>query len=217
MSRILIVDDHHLVREGLRVLLEQDPVHEVVGEASQPDEALAAAVALQPDIVLLDIGLGEEDGVGLVRLLTERLAQARVLVLSMFSDGETVRQALLAGAAGYLVKGASVHDLRAAIGAVMRGERYLHSSVTGVMVDDGLRWLRSGDVLSPREREVMRLLAAGRTAGSIAGSLGISVHTVRRHLANSAAKLDLHGTYALRAYAVTHGFGRPLDLRGQGT
>lgn len=216
MSRILIVDDHHLVREGLRVLLEQDPVHEVVGEASQPDEALAAAVALQPDIVLLDIGLGEEDGVGLVRLLTERLAQARVLVLSMFSDGETVRQALLAGAAGYLVKGASVHDLRAAIGAVMRGERYLHSSVTGVMVDDGLRWLRSGDVLSPREREVMRLLAAGRTAGSIAGSLGISVHTVRRHLANSAAKLDLHGTYALRAYAVTHGFGRPLDLRGQG-
>lgn len=216
MSRILIVDDHHLVREGLRVLLEQDPVHEVVGEASQPDEALAAAVALQPDIVLLDIGLGEEDGVGLVRLLTERLAHARVLVLSMFSDGETVRQALLAGAAGYLVKGASVHDLRAAIGAVMRGERYLHSSVTGVMVDDGLRWLRSGDVLSPREREVMRLLAAGRTAGSIAGSLGISVHTVRRHLANSAAKLDLHGTYALRAYAVTHGFGRPLDLRGQG-
>ena len=204
------------MREGLRVLLEQDPVHEVVGEASQPDEALAAAVALQPDIVLLDIGLGEEDGVGLVRLLTERLAQARVLVLSMFSDAETVRQALLAGAAGYLVKGASVHDLRAAIGAVMRGERYLHSSVTGVMVDDGLRWLRSGDVLSPREREVMRLLAAGRTAGSIAGSLGISVHTVRRHLANSAAKLDLHGTYALRAYAVTHGFGRPLDLRGQG-
>lgn len=216
MSRILIVDDHHLVREGLRVLLEQEPAHEVVGEASQPDEALAAAVALRPDVVLLDIGLGEEDGVGLLSLLSERLPHARVLVLSMFADAETVRQALLAGAAGYLVKGASVDDLRAAIEAVLRGERYLHSSVAGVVVDDGLRWLRIGDVLSPREREVMRLLAAGRTAGSIAGSLGISVHTVRRHLANSAAKLDLHGTYALRAYAVTHGFGRPVDLRGQG-
>ncbi len=216
MSRILIVDDHRLVREGLRVLLEQEAVHEVIGEASQPDEALAAAVALRPDVVLLDIGLGDEDGVGLVRQLLERVPQARVLVLSMFADGETVRQALLAGAAGYLVKGASVHDLREAIGAVLRGERYLHSSVAGVVVDDGLRWLRTGEVLSPREREVMRLLAAGRSAGSIAGSLGISVHTVRRHLANSAAKLDLHGTYALRAYAVTHGFGRPVDLRGRG-
>jgi DNA-binding NarL/FixJ family response regulator len=209
MHRVVVVDDHRLVREGLRLLLQQDGDTEVVGEAARADDAVDLVVAERPDVALVDIGLSDDDGVSLIGLIRSRVPATRVLVLSMFSDGETVRQALLAGASGYLVKGASAQQLLTAIDAVARGERYLHPSVAGVVVDDGLRWLRSAGGLSPREREVMRLLGSGRNAIAIATALGISIHTVRRHLANAAQKLDLHGTQALRAYAVRHGLGAP--------
>ena len=123
----------------------------------------------------------------------------------MHREGETVRQALHAGAAGYVVKGARSSDLLDAIRAVSRGERYLHSSVTGAIVDDSMRWMAVGGDLSSREREVLASIASGNTIGATATTLGISPNTVRRHLANISEKLDLHGAAALTRYANEHG------------
>ncbi len=210
MIRIVLVEDHQLVREGLRLLLEQEPEFEIAGESASPEEAVEQALAQRPDLILLDIALADDDAIPLIGLLRARAPASRVLVLSMYADAETVRQALLAGAAGYLVKGASAVELTAAIRAVARGEIFLHSAIAGVVLNDGLRWLRTGAALSPREREVVSLLGDGRAPGRIAETLGISVHTVRRHLANAAEKLHVRGTAALRSYAVAHGFTRHL-------
>lgn len=210
MTRILLVEDHVLVREGLRLLLGQEPDFEIVGEASTVNHAIDCAISARPDVILLDIALADDDGIPLIGVLRARVPDARVLVLSMFADAETVRQSLLAGAAGYLVKGATVDELTAAIHAVALGGTFLHSAIAGVVLDDGLRWLRNGTRLSPREREVISLLGDGRSAGWIAGALGISVHTVRRHVANASEKLDVHGARALRSYAIAHGFARHL-------
>lgn len=210
VTRILLVEDHHLVREGLRLLLEQEAGFGIVGEASTVDEAMSGAIETRPDVILLDIGLEDEDGVPLIRLLRGRVPESRILVLSMFADAETVRQAFLAGAAGYLVKGATAQELMAAVRAVAAGHTFLHSQIAGVVLDDSLRWLRSGDQLSPREREIVSLLGDGRSPGWIADALGISLHTVRRHVANAAEKLHVRGTRGLRMYAVGHGFARHL-------
>jgi DNA-binding NarL/FixJ family response regulator len=210
VTSVVLVEDHQLVREGLRLLLEQEPEFEITGEASSPEQALEQALAQHPDIILLDIALADDDAIPLIGLLRARAPSSRILVLSMYADAETVRQALLAGAEGYLVKGASRAELTAAIRAVKRGETFLHSAIAGVVLNDGLRWLRNGARLSPREREVVSLLGDGRTPGRIAETLGISVHTVRRHLANAADKVQVRGIVALRAYAVTHGFVRHL-------
>lgn len=202
------------MREGLRLLLEQEAGFEIAGEAATVEQAIERAVAARPDVILLDIALADDDGVPLIGLLRARVPDSRILVLSMFADAETVRQAFLAGAAGYLVKGATVGDLTAAIHAVARGETFLHSAIAGVVLDDSLRWLRNGARLSPREREVISLLGDGRSPSTIAAALGISVHTVRRHVANAGEKLGVHGTRALRTYAIAHGFARHL-LSGQ--
>jgi DNA-binding NarL/FixJ family response regulator len=210
VTRILLVEDHELVREGLRLLLEQEPDFEIIGEASNVGQATDVALAQTPDVILLDIGLADEDGVPLIRVLAARAPASRILVLSMFADAETVRQALLAGAEGYLVKGASVRELTAAVRAVAAGGTFLHSAIAGVVLDDGLRWLRNGTPLSPREREVVSLLGDGRSPGWIAEALGISVHTVRRHVANAGEKLNVRGTGGLRSYAIGHGVARHL-------
>jgi DNA-binding NarL/FixJ family response regulator len=208
--RILLVEDHPIVREGLRLLLEQQADLVIIGETGGALQAVALAVELAPDVVLMDIGLGSDDGVPVIESIRSRMPATRVLALSMFVDGETVRQALLAGAAGYVVKGASADELVAAIRAVAAGRTFLHSAIAGVVLDDGLRWLQAGAPLSPREREVLSLLAGGRSASLIARGLGISINTVRRHLANTAEKLGIHGSRALGQYARQHGLARPL-------
>jgi DNA-binding NarL/FixJ family response regulator len=207
--RLLLVDDHAIVREGIILVLNRQPDLLVIGEAGTPHEALELAIDRRPDVIILDIGLGEQDGVPLVETLLARVPEARVLVLSMFDDAETVRQALLAGAAGYVVKGATSDELGAAVRAVAHGDSYVHSSIAAPVIEDGLRWLRSGSSLTRREREVLSLLASGKTATAIGRVLGISAHTVRRHLANTAAKLNLHGGGALVRYATKHGLARP--------
>lgn len=207
--RLLLVDDHAIVREGIILVLNRQPDLLVIGEAGTPHDALERAIESRPDVIILDIGLGEQDGVPLIETLLARVPEARVLILSMFDDAETVRQALLAGAAGYVVKGATSDELGAAVRAVAHGDRYVHSSIAAPVIEDGLRWLRSGSSLTRREREVLSLLASGKTATRIGGVLGISVHTVRRHLANTAAKLNLHGGGALVRYATKHGLARP--------
>jgi two-component system NarL family response regulator len=143
----------------------------------------------------------------LLRGLRSRLPNLRIVVLTMHSDPETVRQALAAGAAGYLVKGAQSRELVDAIRAVARGDRYLHSSITATVVDDSIRWFETG-AMSAREREVLSLLASGQSPAQIATSLDISVHTVRRHLANVSDKLGVRGMNALTRYAIRNGLAR---------
>lgn len=206
--RTLLVDDHAVVREGLRLVLGQQADLSVVGEAADPSEAMDLAERLRPDVIVMDIALGPQDGVAAIEAILARVPQARVLVLTMFHDAETLRQCLLAGAAGFVVKGANSSDLIDAIRAINRGERYIHSSVVGLVVEDSLRWLRDGAGLSRREREVLSLLGGGRTPARIGEALGISVHTVRRHLTNTAAKVGVRGSHGLAGYAREHGFAR---------
>lgn len=209
--RVLLVDDHAVVRDGLRLVLGQAADLVVVGEAGSSAEAVDLSHRLAPDVVVMDIGLGSEDGVGTIEPILARSPTSRILVLTMFHDPETVRQCLLAGAAGFVVKGATGADVVDAVRAVHRGERYVHSSVVGFLVDDGLRWLRNRTGLSPREREVLGLLGGGRPPAVIGQLLGISVHTVRRHLANASGKLGVAGARNLARYAREHDMARSGD------
>jgi two-component system, NarL family, response regulator NreC len=205
--RVALVDDHHLIREGLRLVLEGEPGFDIIGEAADHASAVDLVVAERPDVLLLDLTFPEGDAIPLLRTLRTRQPNLRVIVLTMHSDPETVRQALAAGAAGYLVKGAQSRELIEAIRAVARGDRYLHSSVTGAVVEDSIRWFEAG-TMSVREREVLSLLAAGQSPAQIGRSLDISIHTVRRHLANISEKLGVKGMNALTRYAIRHGFDR---------
>ena len=202
--RVGIVDDHALVRDGLRLILEREPDIEVVGDAFDAASALALAASRKPNVMVVDITLGESDGIALLRDLTTRFPRIRLVTVTMHEHEETVRQAFLAGAAGYVVKGAPSVDLVAAVRAVARDQRYIHPVVASVVVIDSLRWLRQADRLSPREIEVLRLLTAGRTAAETGQALGISAHTVRRHIANVTDKAGVHGRVALTRYALEH-------------
>jgi DNA-binding NarL/FixJ family response regulator len=206
--RVALVDDHHLVREGLRLVLASDPNFDVVGEAATREDAFELVETSRPDVLLLDLTFPDGDGLALLRTLRPRYENLRVIILTMDSGSETVRQALVAGASGYLVKGARSRDLFEAIRAVWRGERYLHSSITGAIVDDSIRWTRTGQRLSIREREILSLLASDHSPAVVGRMLGISVHTVRRHIANLSAKLGLSGMRALTRYAVQQGLVR---------
>jgi DNA-binding NarL/FixJ family response regulator len=205
--RIGLVDDHHLVREGLRLVLISRGF-DVVGESPTAAGTFELVERHRPDVLLLDLSLGDADGITLLRELRARAPETKVVIVSMHRDPETVRQALRAGAAGYLVKGAHSNDLYDAIDAVVRGERYLHSSVTKAVVDDSLRWLDSGTVLTAREREILTLLAARSSSSEVSRRLGISPHTVRRHMANLSSKLGTRGTAALVNYAIREGLVR---------
>jgi DNA-binding NarL/FixJ family response regulator len=202
--RVGVVDDHGLVREGLRLILDGQPDIEVVGEAADATGAFAIAAADTPDIMLVDLTLDGADGVALLRDLNAKHPRLRVIVVTMHQHPETVRQAFLAGAAGYIVKGAAAADLLTAVRAVARNQHYVHPVVASVVVVDSLRWLRQSEGLTPREWEVLRLVTAGRTAVEAGKALGISAHTVRRHLANMATKIGVRGRVALTRYAVEH-------------
>lgn len=205
--RVALVEDHHLVREGLQLVLTARGL-DVVGACPSADGVFELVARTAPDVVLLDLSLGEMDGLTVLRELQARAPEVRVVVVTMHRDAETVRQALRAGAMGYVVKGAHSSDLEEAITAVMRGERYLHSSITRIVVDDSLRWFASDDVLTVREREILSLLGSGARPSAVGESLGISPHTVRRHLANLSAKLGVRGTAALVSYAIREGLVR---------
>ena len=202
--RVGIVDDHALVREGLRLILEREPDIEIVGEAADATGALALAAGRKPHVMVVDLTLGESDGVALLRDLSIRHPRIRLVTVTMHEHEETVRQAFLAGAAGYVVKGAPSVDLIAAVRAVARNQHYIHPMVASVVVVDSLRWLRQADRLTPREIEVLRMLTAGRTAVETGHALGISAHTVRRHIANVTDKAGVHGRVALTRYALEH-------------
>jgi DNA-binding NarL/FixJ family response regulator len=202
--RVAIVDDHAMVRDGLRLILDREPDLEVVGEAADAAGALALAAGRKPHVMVVDISLGDSDGLALLRELTSRHPRIRLVTVTMHEHEETVRQAFLAGAAGYVVKGAPSADLVSAIRAVARDQRYIHPVVASVVVVDSLRWLRQAERLTPRELEVLRLLTAGRTAAETGQALGISANTVRRHIANVTDKSGVRGRVALTRYALEH-------------
>lgn len=200
--RVGIVDDHALVRDGLRLIFEREPDIELVGEAADAPGALTLAATCKPHVMVVDLTLGESDGITLLRDLSRRHPRIRLVTVTMHEHEETVRQAFLAGAAGYVVKGAPSADLITAVRAVARNQHYVHPVVASVVVVDSLRWLRQADRLTPREIEVLRLLTAGRTAVETGRALGISAHTVRRHIANVTDKAGVRGRVALTRYAL---------------
>jgi two-component system response regulator NreC len=202
--RVAIVDDHALVRDGLRLILERERDIDVVGDAADAAGAFALAATRRPHVMVVDLTLGGSDGIALLRDLTSRHPRIRLVTLTMHEHEETVRQAFLAGAAGYVVKGAPSADLVTAVRAVARNQHYVHPVVASVVVVDSLRWLRQADRLTPREIEVLRLLTAGRTAAETGHALGISAHTVRRHIANVTEKAGVRGRVALTRYALEH-------------
>jgi two-component system response regulator NreC len=208
--RLLVVDDHPVVRAGLRTLLGAQPDMEVVGEAENGTTALEQSAQLQPDVVVMDITMEGMSGLVATRELKKRMPAIKVLVLTMHENEEYLRQMLEAGATGYVLKQAVDTELAVAIRAVHRGEVYLYSSFTRVLLgdlgqgeeaEDG----RSYDHLSPREQEVLRLVALGYTNQQIADELFLSVKTVETYRARVMDKLNLKSRSALVRYALRHG------------
>ena len=209
-TRIVIVDDHKIVRDGLRALLEEQRDLEVVGEASNGREALELARETEPDVVVIDVATPELNGIEATRRITAMLPQTRVIALSMHSDRNFVAGMLRAGASGYIRKESAFEEIAAAIKAATRGQFYLGDRITGVVVEDyknlmsNIEPIRSSP-LSAREREVLQLLAEGRRTSEIADTLHVSVKTIETHRRQIMTKLDLHSIAELTKYAIRQG------------
>ncbi|HEY0160732.1 MAG TPA: response regulator transcription factor [Thermoanaerobaculia bacterium] len=207
--RVLLADDHTLVRAGIRGLLAGLAGVEVVGEAGDGHEALRLAESLRPDVVLLDIGMPGLNGLEVAVRLAKLDPAIRIVILSMHMSEEYVLQALRAGAAGYLLKGADVAELEVAVRAVARGETYLSPAVSKRVVDDYVsRTNGAGDplgALTSRQREILQLVAEGNTSKEIAHRLGLSYRTVEAHRNQMMKRLDVHDVTGLVRFAVRVG------------
>ena len=209
-TTILLADDHAVLRAGLRLLLSQESHLQVVGEAESGLETLRLAEELQPDLVLLDISMPGLNGLEAIGMLRKRAPKARILILTMHDDVHYLRQALQNGASGYVLKKAADVELLSAIQAVMQGEIYVHSSMTRNLLEDILppsqsTDLEQWDLLSEREKEVLRLVAYGYTAQEIADQLGLSVKTIETYRARGMEKLGLSSRAALVRFALSKG------------
>lgn len=207
-TRVVIADDHTLVRAGIRSLLDKLSGIEVVGEASDGREVLRLVAEHQPHIVLMDIGMPDLNGLDATRQLSELHPNVRVVMLSIFSDEEYVYQALRAGASGYLLKGASIEELELAIRSAARGETFLSPQVSRPLIDEYVRRTnssRQGENLSGRQRQVLQLVAEGKTTKQVALELGISVKTVETHRAQLMDRLNIHDVAGLVRYAIKTG------------
>lgn len=197
MTRVLIADDHALFRQGLRSLLETMEQVEVVGEAENGQEVIEMAGSLCPDIILMDIGMPGYDGLEATSRIKARYPQIKILIISMHADHPFVRQALKAGASGYLFKGAPFHDLKAALESIMQDVPYLSSNLLGPVLDDYVKLTPSDELqvkynqLTKREKEIFELLVQGLGRQMIAECLFISAKTVDRHKSNLKAKLGI--------------------------
>ena len=209
--RVLVVDDHEVVRAGLRAVLEGEEGIQVVGEAGTAREAVEKALALKPDVVLLDVRLGEEGDIGGIEACREMrsgLPETRVLMFSSYGERETVVSSLLAGASGYLMKNVGRSQLISALRAVGQGESLLDPAVTKPVLDRLVELSASAkedDPLSGREKEVLLLVAKGRTNREIAEALVISEHTARNHVSHILDKLGLSRRSEAAAYAAKLG------------
>lgn len=206
--RVLLVDDHQLFREGIKLVLEHDESVRVVGEASSGEAAIEACGGHRPDMVIMDINMPGMNGILATREIKKLLPRTYVLVLSMSTDDNDVARALKAGASGYLLKDSAIDELVSAIHGVMRGETYLSPKVASVVVDRllaGKPRETAVDVLTTREQEVLQRVAEGMTTTDIADALGVSPKTVENHRANIMRKLDIHDIPALVKFAIRAG------------
>jgi NarL family two-component system response regulator LiaR len=207
--RVLVVDDHAVVREGLRAFLDLQDGIDVVGEASDGHEAIAAAEDLRPDVVLMDLVMPRLDGLAAMRALRERVPGARVIVLTSFLDDEKVLPALRAGAAGYLLKNAAPQELARAIRAASAGEVLLDPVVAARLVDTLAGGGEPLDRLTPREREVLELIGRAFPNKLIARELGLSEKTVKTHVGHVLAKLGVTDRTQAAVVAVRAGLVEP--------
>ncbi len=208
--RVIVADDHHLVRQGIRALLEKAEDIEVVGEAADGQEAVELVERLAPDVLVMDIAMPRLSGNQAVERVRALGVATQVVILSMYSDETLVRQALRNGAKGYLLKHSVTEELLLAIRAASRGEIYLSPTISGSVVAGFLTLQTDVDAsspferLTPREREVLQLISEGRTNSAIAQILAVSVKTVEKHRANLMSKLNVHDLARLIRAAIKH-------------
>jgi two-component system NarL family response regulator len=210
--RILLVDDHELMREGLRSILERESDLQVVGEADDGRQAVELAGSLSPDIVVMDVAMKDMNGIEATRQIRAMCPGTQVIALSSHSDARYVSSILDAGACGYVLKANAYDDLRRAIAAAVRGKSYLCPDVTASVVGASHPGSEhpSADALSPREREVLQLLAEGLSSPEIGKKLFIATTTVETHRRNIVRKLNIHSVADLTKYAIREGL-TPLD------
>lgn len=210
-TRILLADDHQLMRSGVRLMLEREPDLTVVGEAADGREAVALAKSLKPEVVVMDIGMPNLNGIEAAHQMTQELPDLAIVMVSMHSDESYVLRALKSGARGYLLKDSAEADLIKAVHAVAGGKSFFSPAVSKLLLDDYVRKLkRSGtedayDLLTPREREILQLIAEGKSNKDIANLLNLSVYTVESHRSNLMEKLNVRGLPELILYAVRRG------------
>ncbi len=206
--RILIADDHGIVRKGLRLQLEQHEELEVVGEAADGREAVRAAEELGPDIVIMDIAMPNLNGIDAAAQMVKRNSQLRVIILSMHSDESYLTRALTAGVKGYLLKETADLDLYRAVQAVAQGKVFFSPTIANTLLEDYMRQLQqrglqdSYDLLSDREKEILQLLAEGKSNKEVATTLDLSTYTVETHRTHIMQKLNLHSAADIVLYAV---------------
>ncbi len=212
--RVLLADDHAIVRDGVRLILNAQSDMEVVGEASNGEEALDLARTLKPDLVLMDIGMPGINGLEATKLLKQMQPALHILILTMHDDEDYFFRILSAGASGYVLKGAGSDELLNAIRAVVQGGVYLYPTMAKKLVGDFLKPHESGEVKDPltaREREVLKLIAAGRTNREIAEALVLSLNTVQTHRLHIMEKLNMHNRAELIKYAIRRGLIEPEE------
>ena len=209
--RILLGDDHTVVRQGLRKILEEQPAWQVIAQANDGREAVQQTLALLPDVAVLDVAMPLLNGIEATRQIARRAPSVHILILSMHAEEAYVTQAVQAGARGYLLKDSADSDLVRGVAAVAAGKSFFSPAAARVMLDDYLRHLSQKgivnryDALSEREREVLQLIAEGRSSKEVAEVLSISPATVETHRTHILQKLDVHNTAELVLYAVRRG------------
>ena len=203
---ILLADDHNIVRQGLKLILCAHSDLQVVGEAANGKEVIDLAQRLKPDIVLMDVAMPEVNGIEATRRIVQTNPRARILVLSMHKEAVYVREILRAGARGYILKDAIDTELLNAVRSVAGGDGYVSPAISGTLLDDhSQRSNTPADTLSVREREVLKLIAEGKTNKDVATHLNLSVYTVDSHRSKIMDKLNLHSTGELVRFAMKHG------------
>ena len=206
--KVLLVDDHAIMRDGIRALISLHDDIEIVGEASEGNEAVEKTRELVPDVIVMDIAMPGMDGLEATRRITKQNPKAKVLVLTQYDSKEYILSAIKAGSAGYVPKRALGSELVSAIRAVYHGESFLYPSAATALVEDYRQQAQSGDAydqLTPREREILKLVAEGHTSREIANMLFISLKTVLGHRTRIMGKLDLHNRTELIRYAMRKG------------
>jgi DNA-binding NarL/FixJ family response regulator len=208
--RILLADDHAIILDGLRSLLEKNPAFRVAGQASDGMTAVRLAAELSPDLVIMDVSMPGLNGIDAARRILEGNPRIKIIALSMHNDGRYIAEALKSGALGYLLKESAFEELSAAIRTVMKGQCFLSAAIAGVVIKDYVRHLeRTGagvfSVLTPREREVLQSLSEGLSTKEIAARLRVSVKTVETYRGQIMEKLNIHSVAELTKYAIREG------------